>query len=280
MRLDQQLPWRGPGEDRPALPIAPARMPLRRDGQMRKRWRYVGLYDSRVMLCAARAQIGPLGQCFWGFWDREGDRHASNTRLRPGSREVTMDGPRIEIAAEGLRAQLTLGDASPVEAICPSGSGWGWTSKRAGIPIAGTIETPDGRWEVDARGVDDQSAGYQQRRTSWHWSAGVGTAVDGRPVAWNLVEGINDPPADSERGIWVDGEPSEPQRVSFDGLDAVEFSGGETLAFEAGSERARDDNFLLVRSRYRHLFGDFRGSLDGIELAEGLGVMEQHDALW
>ena len=99
-------------------------------------------------------------------------------------------------------------------------------------------------------------------------------------MAWNLVEGINDPPANSERGIWVDGEPSEPQRVSFDGLGAVEFSGGETLAFEAGSERARDDNLLLVRSRYRHLFGDFRGSLDGIELAEGLGVMEQHDALW
>ena len=255
-------------------------MPLRSSGQTRKRWRYVGLYDRRVMLCAARAQVGPLSQCFWAFWDREGDRSHANTRLRPGSREVTMDGPRIEIAADGLRAQLTLGDSAPVEAICPSGSGWGWTRKQAGVPIKGTIETPDGRWEVDGHGVDDQSAGYQQRRTSWHWSAGVGRATDGRPVAWNLVEGINDPAKNSERAIWTAGDPAEPDPVSFKGTAAVEFAGGALLGFKPGSERARDDNFLVFRSSYRHLFGDFHGSLDGVELAEGFGVMEQHDAVW
>jgi len=47
-----------------------------------------------------------------------------------------------------------------------------------------------------------------------------------------------------------------------------------------GAERSRDDNFLLVRSTYRHRFGTFSGSLDGIELAEGRGVMESHTALW
>lgn len=88
-------------------------------------------------------------------------------------------------------------------AICPSGSGWGWTRKRSGAPIRGTIQTPGGRWDLDGHGVDDESAGYQRRHTSWHWSAGVGRATDGRPLAWNLVEGINDPPANSERAIWV-----------------------------------------------------------------------------
>lgn len=253
---------------------------MRRHGQTLKRWRYVGLYDDRVMLCAARARIGPLGQCFWGFWDRESGTQLSNTRLRPGSREVTMDGSTVVIAAGELSARLELGESKAIEAICPSGSGWGWTAKRAGVPIAATIETADGSWAMDALGVDDQSAGYHRRRTGWHWSAGVGRAVDGRPVAWNLVEGINDPRTRSERAVWVDGEPHEPGPVEFGGLSTVGFGSGEGLSFTPGAERARDDNFLLVRSSYRHRFGEFGGSLDGIELARGYGVMEQHDALW
>jgi len=255
-------------------------MPLRSGGQFRKRWRYVGFYGPEVMLCAARAQVGPLGQCFWALWDRDADRSYANTRLRPGSTEVRMEGSTVEIEARDVRARLSLGESAPVEAICPSGSGWGWTRKRAGIPIGATIETPRRRWQVDGHGVDDESAGHHQRETSWRWSAGVGTANYGRSVAWNLVEGINDPPANSERAIWIDGEPLEPAPVSFRGLEAVEFPGGAQLGFTPGSERARKDNFLLFRSSYRHLFGDFRGSLDGIELAEGFGVMEQHDAVW
>lgn len=63
----------------------------------------------------------------------------------------------------------------------------------------------------------------------------------GRALAWNLVAGINDPPAGSER----------------------------------------DENRLLVRSRYRQPFGTFAGELvPGLTLARGLGVMEDHDVHW
>ncbi len=274
------IPWRGPGPGRPDLPLPPGPMPLRRDGQTRKRWRYVGVYGEELMLCAARAQVGPLSQSFWVLWDRQRGEQLSHTALRPGSREVRMDGPQVEIEARGVRASLTLGEAAAVETICPSGSGWGWTSKRAGVPIEGTVEAGGRSWRVDGLGVDDQSAGYHQRQTSWHWSAGVGSAADGRAVAWNLVEGINDPQSASERGVWIEGEPREPAPVRFDGLAAVEFADGGRLEFASESERARNENFLLVRSRYRHRFGSFAGSLDGIPLASGLGVMEQHDAVW
>ena len=278
------LPWRGPGPGRPELPLPPGPMPRRRDGQTRKRWRYVGLYTEQLMLCAARAQVGPLSQSFWVLWDRERGEQLAHTAMRPGSREVRIDGPRLEIEARDLRASLTLGAAgAPIESICPSsgGSGWGWTQKRAGVPIAGTVEVPGRRWQVDGLGVDDQSAGYHQRHTSWHWSAGVGSAADGRAVAWNLVEGINDPPRHSERAIWVEGEPYEPAPVRFEETAAIEFADGRgRLAFGGESERARNENFLLVRSRYRHRFGSFSGSLDGIELDAGLGVMEEHDAVW
>lgn len=275
-----QIPWRGPGSDRPDLPLPPGPMPLRRDGQNRKRWRYVGVFGEEVMLCAARAEIGPLGQSFWVLWDRQRRRHYAHTSLRPGSHEVTMDGPRLEIDSPGLRASLQLGQCLPIESICPSGSSWAWTRKRAGVPVEGTVEIPGRRWQVSARGVDDESAGYHRRHTSWRWSAGVGRAGDGRRLAWNLVEGVNDPVENSERAIWVDGEPTEPAPVSFREMDAIEFPDGAVLEFASESAHARDENFLLVRSRYRHRFGTFSGSLGGLPLAEGFGVMEEHDAVW
>lgn len=258
----------------------PASLPLFENRQLRKRWRYVGFFAEELMLCAARAHVGPLAQSFWVLLDRRSRRQWSHTALRPGSREVTMDGARLEIDAPDMRASLRLGEAMPIEVTCPSGRASAWTRKRVGMPIEGTVEVPGRRWKVAGRGVDDESAGHHQRETSWRWSAGVGTTDDDRSVAWNLVEGINDPPRGSERAIWIDGEPSEPPAVSFEVPDEIRLGDHETLRFSAESEHTHDDDYLLIRSRYRHSFGSFSGSLGGLSLAEGLGVVEEHDALW
>ena len=258
----------------------PASLPLFDQRQLRKRWRYVGLFAEEVMLCAARAEVGPLTQSFWVLLDRESGRQWNHTALVPGSKEVRLDGPRLEIDGPGLRASLRIGECEAIEATCPSGRSQAWTRKRVGMPIEGTIEVPGRRWQVSGRGVDDESAGHHKRETSWRWSAGVGTAADGRPVAWNLVEGINDPPSGSERAIWIDGEPSEPPLSRFGQPDEIALGNNEPLRFRGESEHTHDDNYLLIRSRYRHRFGSFSGSLGGVELAAGLGVMEEHDARW
>jgi hypothetical protein len=254
-------------------------MPLFDHGQLRKRWRYVGLFAEELMLCAARAEVGPLTQSFWVLWDREARRQWAHTALRPGSREVRLDGPRLEIDGPGLRASLELEQVAPIETTCPSGKSRAWTRKRAGMPVEGTVEVPGRRWRVSGRGVDDESAGHHQRHTAWRWSAGVGRAADGRDVAWNLVEGVNDPPHGSERAIWIEGEPVEPPPVRF-GPEAIELAEDRQLEFRGESEHVHNENYLLIRSDYRHRFGAFSGSLGGVELAEGLGVMEEHDALW
>jgi hypothetical protein len=255
-------------------------MPRFDHGQLRKRWRYVAVFAEELMLCAARAEIGPATQSFWVLWDRERQRQSAHTNPLPGSREVTFDGPRLEIDGPGLRASLELGEVAAIEATCPSGKSLAWTRKRAGMPVTGTVEVPARRWQVDGRGTDDESAGHHQRHTSWRWSAGVGESVEGRNLAWNLVEGINDPPQGSERAVWVDGEPTEPPPVRFRGLDGIELSEGESLDFASEAEHVRNDNYLLIRSRYRHRFGGFSGVLGGLTLASGLGVMEEHDARW
>lgn len=259
----------------------PASLPLLESGQLRKRWRYVGVFAEELMLCAARAEVGPLAQSFWIFLDRQSPQHAARTILLPGSREVTLDGPRLEIDGPDLRACLRLGEVAPIEATNPSGKAEIWTRKRVGMPVEGTVEVPGRRWQISGgRGVDDESAGHHRRQTSWRWSAGVGEATDGRALAWNLVEGIHDPPHGSERAIWIDGEPSEPPPVRFEGSAAVEFAGGRRLEFHGESEHVHNENYLLIRSDYRHQFGSFSGVLGDVELASGLGVMEEHDARW
>jgi hypothetical protein len=259
--------------------VDPASLPLFDHGQLRKRWRYVGLFAEELMLCAARAEVGPLTQSFWVLLDRRSGQQWNHTSLLPGSREVTLDGPRLEIDGPGLCASLRLGEVAPIEATCPSGRSLAWTRKRVGMPVEGTIEVPGRRWQVAGRGVDDESAGHHKRETSWRWSAGVGAAADGRPLAWNLVEGINDPQSGSERAIWIDGAPAEPPPVRFAG-DEIALDGDERLRFAGESEHTHDDNYLLIRSRYRHRFGSFGGTLGGVELTSGLGVMEEHDARW
>ena len=73
------------GSGRPDLPLPPGPMPLRRDGQNRKRWRYVGVFGAELMLCAARAEVGPLRQSFWVMWDRQGGARTPARRCGPAA---------------------------------------------------------------------------------------------------------------------------------------------------------------------------------------------------
>ncbi|TML97847.1 MAG: DUF2804 family protein [Actinobacteria bacterium] len=99
--------------------------------------------------------------------------------------------------------------------------------------------------------------------------------TDGREVAWNLVSGVNDPAADSERTVWIGGKAFEPPSSQF----MSDLAGVDKLNFASEAVRKRSDNLLLVRSRYRQPFGAFSGELPGgVTLAEGYGVMEEHQA--
>jgi hypothetical protein len=302
------LPWRGPGEDRPDLPLPPGKVPIRRDGVWRKRWRYLGAFSEQLMLCAARVQVGPVGQTFWAIWDRESNELHERTRIlppplargevwtepatSPDAGRIDWAPPeggttvRIEAAArsgqEQTRAFLHAGEGRWAEAVCPvpdSEQGYVWTRKRI-VPVECDVRIGERRIRTEAIGIEDETSGYHPKHTVWSWSAGVGRAVDGRPVGWNLVSGVNDPPQRSERAIWVDGEPSEPGPVEFEGLEAISHEDGR-LEFTAECERRRDEKHMLVQSSYRQPFGSFTGVLPGgVELASGLGVMEHHDAHW
>lgn len=300
----EALPWRGPGPGRPdGLPLPPARLPLRRNGVWRKRWRYGAVFAEEAFVCAARVQVGPLGQTFWLICERSGGPTLERTRLRPpgargevwsealdreGLRDHAPDGGalvRIEAShpeAGSVRAFLRFHGGSWAESVCPADpDNYVWTRKRAAERVVADVRIGERRLRFEGRGIEDESEGFHPHRTVWSWAAGVGRSTDGREVAWNLVEGVNDPAEGSERALWVDGEVSEPAPVEFDELDAVRFADGARLEFDAECERRRSEAKLGVRYDYVQPVGTFSGTLPGgLELAEGLGVMEHQDARW
>jgi Protein of unknown function (DUF2804) len=276
-----RLPFRGKfGAPRPAalaaLPLPPGPMPSHLGLRPLKAWRYVAIFAPDVLICVAAVRVGPARQSFWAVWDRGARCLHERTWLSAGGVRLGPGSARVADGRAGLA--LAFAEGSGVETVCPSGSGYAWTRKQGGVPAQGTLDLGDGRPRaVQGRAVIDDTAAYYERHTRWRWCAGVGTDVHARPVAWNLVEGVNDPPSDSERTVWVDGVPREVGPVAI--APALDTAGA--LRFHAEATRAHRQNLVLVRSRYRQPFGSFTGALpEGPELAEGLGVMEEHDAWW
>lgn len=293
-----KLPLRGPGVRDLGLGLPPATMPHWRGGRPLKRWRYVGVYTPKLMLCVGDARVGPVPQRWWAVALPGGELRERTTF---GAGGVELDAPwngavspaRVRVAARGVQIDLELTESAGVETASPVGDrgAYIWTRKQACVPVRGSLEVDGARHAIDGDvAFVDDSAGYHARHTAWNWSAGVGTAVDGRRVGWNLVTGINDDPFASERTIWVDGEPTETGPVSF-AEDLSEIASepgsgasapaGVDLRFDEWSSREHSTNALIMRSRYRQPFGTFSGTLPGgIELAEGYGVMEDHDVHW
>lgn len=274
------LPYRGRfGASRPAalssLALPPGPMPSRVGSRPLKAWRYVGVFSTELLLCAASIRIGPARQCFWAVWDR--DERRLLERTRPGRGMVSLDPGRLRVVSDGVLIDLALTETDGVESVCTSGASYAWTRKQGGVPARGTVIVAGRRHVLEARAVIDDTAAYYERHTRWAWSAGVGRASDGRELAWNLVAGVNDPAQSSERTVWVDGEPEEAGPVGF----AADLGAVGGLRFNTEATRERNENRLLIRSRYRQPFGTFSGTLlPGLELAEGYGVMEAHDVRW
>ena len=276
------LPCRGAGVRSLGLAIPPERMPLMRWGRPLKRWRYLGFFSPEAMVCAGDVHVGPLRQQFWAVAE-PGRELRECTAFRAAG--VVFDGPRVAVESSGVRFELTADENGGVESVHPSGRyGYVWTRKQGSVPMRGTLSVGGRTVSLDGRGSIDDTAGYHSRHTSWRWSTGVGRSAAGRSVAWNLVEGVNDAPKDSERTVWVDGEAFEPGPVSFaEDLSSVSLTEGGRLDFSEwpGAVRSDRTNVLVIRSNYRQPFGTFSGELPGgIRLAEGFGVMEEHSAAW
>lgn len=258
-------------------------MPLLRGARPLKRWRYVGVFGEELMICAAAVQVGPARQTFWAVFERSNGAITERTRMIPRRGALDLTPGRLAIRDDAVLLDIALEEDAGIQTTCPHGRRQVWTRKQAGVRAHGTLildACPP--ISIDALAVIDDTAGYHARVTEWWWAAGVGAGPDGTPLAFNLVQGVNDPPTGSERAVWIAGVPHEalPVRFSPD-LLTISSDDGSELCFTPDAERTRRDNLLLVRSDYRAPFGSFSGTLPGgFQLASGLGVVEHHRALW
>jgi hypothetical protein len=223
-----------------------------------KRWRWVGAFGARVMVCAAWASVGPARVSWWAVLDRSSGRFTQGYRRWWRGVIVSSSSARVDDTLS-----LTWTPGAPIEAR----TGETWTRKTP-LRVTGiALGIP-----VDCAGLMDESAGRHPRHTAWLWSAGAGVSAAGEPVLWNLVEGMHD----GERTVWVGGVPTHVDALAFDGLAGV----GD-LRFKAEATRARRENLVLIASDYEQPFGTFSGSLPVAgALREGYGVMERHEARW
>jgi hypothetical protein len=269
------LPARGPAVRELDLPLPPRRAPLLHGTRPLKRWCWVGVFGPELMLCAGHAHVGPLSRRWWAIALPDGKLRERTTA---GGGGVRVSPDRVSVNAADARIEIELEPADGVEVASPSGEDWIWTRKRGGVRATGVVGLDGRTRNVEAEAVIDESAGYHPRHTAWHWSAGVGRGGGGERVAWNLVAGVHDAAEASERTVWVDGEPREVPPVEF----AADLSRVAGLSFEEWCAREEHTNRLIFRSHYRQPFGAFSGELPGggPRLAEGYGVMEEHDVRW
>ena len=265
-------------------PVPPAGMPLLRGRRPLKRWRYVGLYGPDVMLCVGAARVGDRAAQLLGG-DRAGRpllrahdavarRRASRRGLRRGRRRATRAS-----SSSSRRSRAT----SRSRSSRPSGAHYIWTRKQ--------LMRARGVLEAGGAPARDRPGGLRrrQRRISRapHRS-GSGRPASGSRAAASASRGTSSPASttrrqDSERTVWVDGRPAEAPPVDFAAdLDSIESRDGSRAASSRSGARARTTRTCCcfaaaTGSRSARSPGALPG---GVELAEGYGVMEDHDVFW
>jgi Protein of unknown function (DUF2804) len=243
----------------------------------------VGVFCEQLMACAALVQVGVARQSFWAVLSRAEAQLRERTRLWRPAGAVELSPGRMLVHDADVMLDVRLEENAGVEVVCPHGRGEVWTRKQAGIAAHVRISLDGARpTELEALAIVDDTAGYHARHTEWRWSAGVGVGADGVALAWNLVDGVNDPRTGSERAVWIDGRPREVSPVEFSAdLSKIRCEDGSELRFTAEAERSRKEDLLIIKSDYRAPFGTFAGTLPGgVALVHGLGVSEHHRALW
>jgi hypothetical protein len=203
----------------------------------------------------------------------------------------------VEVSAGRLRLEAVLDTAGappPLAVVLPLAQGdLDVTQKEALLPAAGSLKVGDRRFTLGGGyGGFDFTSGLFGRHTAWRWAYGIGEAVGGTRLAFNLSDGLGAPGA-SENAVWVGDEllpvgapnftfdparPDGPWQVRTD-------DGALDLAFTARGLHLEKRNLVLVRSHFAQVAGTFAGDVrlpDGRSFRlDGLpGVTEDQRVVW
>ena len=208
---------------------------------------------------------------------------AAEHRLEAEARTLGL--PEVDL---DLRAACPP-EIEPLAVVLPVGRGRAMYSHKVPLPVTGTVRVGPRRFEVsEGSAVLDVHKAHYPRETFWRWATAVGRDARGRRIGLNLTENVVTDPELHENALWVDGRLSllGPAAVSVgaEPWRARSRSGAIDLRFEGEGERSEDLDYGVVLSRFRQRFGRFTGTVEiegeAVELLDGYGLMEDHQARW
>ena len=232
-------------------------------------------------------------------------------RIAPISKSES-NGWQFQFDSADLKIDFTLFDnGSSISALnnSPSSSHpnrsrpFHYTHKIAGLPAKLSLQmngehfnSDDAHEQNPVRGVFDFTLGYPPRSTLWQWLSWTGTLNDGRKISGNLVaQTMNG----LENTVWLENT-NEKQLITVIGMPQTIFDYDPQNMQRAWHIHTVDQRLILefipegMRSESIHLgilasdfiqpFGCLKGiwkDTDGHAHAfTGIGVVEQHRALW
>ncbi|MEC7985156.1 MAG: DUF2804 domain-containing protein [Myxococcota bacterium] len=216
-----------------------------------KRWQFVGVYTSDIILGMAIVHAGYIGNVFCYLFDRKRkslwevsrlaplgagiriDRnvyrgvtsyHADHERVRFDSRipeGVRTIDVRLKDKNQDLDVRLEVSDDMqlhpPLQIVTPtSGDDFTFTHKVNSLPVSGFVRLGDRRWSLqDARCAIDFSVGYPARETFWNWVSLCGKTNDGTDIGINGVAPIFHKEY-NENILWLAEKPFKLSELIFD----------------------------------------------------------------
>lgn len=203
-----------------------------------------------------------------------------------GVYELAIDLPRVAVTA----TLDTKAAPPPLVAIAmPPDGDVNVTQKRAGLAVHGSLVI-DGRRQdlAGALGGLDYTHGFLPRHTAWRWAFLLGRTSEGEPYGMNLVEGFN---GAVECGVFLGDRaiPVGEGRFHFDRENPLHkwvittADGAVDLTMKPVGMHADEQNFGVVRSRFRQPVGLFEGTIrvgDRTLEVRAPGVTEDQDMLW
>ncbi len=213
--------------------------------------------------------------------DLRRERGSSSWRLEARAHELTVCASFDRDGAPGAIA--TIGQV-------PDG-GLHLTEKRALMPVRGHLLVGERftRLEGALCGFD-YTQGMLARRTRWRWAFCMGQSTDGRPVAFNLVEGFN---GGRECAGWLDGQVAQlsPVKFAFERERPLapwtmeSEDGTVRLRFRADAVHAARLSIGPMRSDFLQPAGTFSGTLEvpgarAATIVDAPGVAEYQDVVW
>lgn len=272
-----------------------------------KEWQALQLGDARFFIFTALYDARSFSLALFSVWDRHERRAYDFRRLLPlrsfrlgesfDGRDLAferrgvslrfkneLDAGRLGVsfelsaqhAAVPVKAELSLGYGPKVaapSAVClPLGLGRTMYSTKALLPLEGTLELGDERFELkgpEAMGIVDDHKGYYPYRLRYDWVTGFGLDAKGRRIGFNLTDNqVRDQERYNENALWVNAKlyPLPPVKITrpygYEGEWHIQdVEGLVDLIFKPERQNDLVVKALAIRSDYHGPYGRFEGAL-------------------